>query len=165
MLKNEARARLDAAQSVRLDDIDRKLLALLSEDATRSYVELGKLVHLSAPAVHERVKRLKQVGVIKTTVAILDPALIGRPLLAFIQVRTKLWEREHPLVELAALPAVEEMHTVTGDVAVIMKVRVRDAQELEELLVRIHRMETIESTSSVMVLSTYLERGPSPHLD
>lgn len=155
----------DAGQNIRLDDIDRKLLALLTKDATCSYVELGELVHLSAPAVHERVKRLKQEGVIKATVATLDAAKIGRPLLAYVHVHTKLWAKTHPLVELAALPEVEEMHTVTGEVAVIMKVRTRDAQHLEELLVRIYQIESVESTQSHIVLSTYLERGPSPRLD
>ncbi len=52
-----------------MDAIDRKILGALAEDAGRSYVELSEIVHLSAPAVHDRVKRLKRDGVIKGTVA------------------------------------------------------------------------------------------------
>jgi hypothetical protein len=59
----------------RLDETDRKLLGLLAEDSTRSYAELGRLLHLSAPAVHERAKRLKQEGVIRATAALLE---VGR---------------------------------------------------------------------------------------
>lgn len=146
----------------RVDDVDRKLLELLGADANRSYSELGEIVHLSAAAVHERVKRLKQSGVIMGTAAILNGAKLGRPLLAFIHVNTKLWDRDHQLLKLGELPDVEEMHTITGESAMLLKVRTRDAQSLEELLVRIYKIEGIEGTRSQIVLSTYLERGPSP---
>src|SRR3546814_3759158 len=55
-----------------MDPMDRKLLGLLAEDATLSYKELGERLHLSAPAVHERVKKLKKSGAIRGTVARLD---------------------------------------------------------------------------------------------
>ena len=74
-----------------LDERDRKLLTLLAADATPSYAELGKLLNLSAPAVHERVKRLKRDGQIKGIAARLDGAKIGRPLLAFVHVDTNNW--------------------------------------------------------------------------
>ncbi|MFH7820754.1 Lrp/AsnC family transcriptional regulator, partial [Neobacillus thermocopriae] len=76
---NRVRARLPPP--ARLDDRDRTLLGLLAENTTRSYAELGKLLNLSPPAVHERVKRLRQEGVIKANVAVLDGAKLGRPLL------------------------------------------------------------------------------------
>jgi Lrp/AsnC family leucine-responsive transcriptional regulator len=162
MAEGSSGIRANANQGTRLDNIDRKLLELLGADASRSYVELGKLIHLSAAAVHERVKRLKQDGIIKATAAILDGVKLGRPLLAFIHVNTKLWAKDHQLLRLAELPDVEEMHTITGESAMLLKVRTRDAQSLEELLVRIYQIEGIEGTRSQIVLSTYLERRPSP---
>ena len=69
---NEVRPRPSRAPA--LDAVDRKLLGLLADDATRAYAELGRLLHLSPPAVHERVKRLKRDGVIKGVVARLDAA-------------------------------------------------------------------------------------------
>ena len=164
MKKKSDQTQNDHKYISKLDETDRKILSFISEDATLSYIELGKLVHLSAPAVHERVKRLKQERVIRSTAAILDPVKIGRPLLAFVQVNAKLWAKDHQLVGLAKLPDVEEMHTVTGEPAVLLKVRTHDAQSLEQLLVDIHKIEGIESTRSHIVLSTYLERGPSPFL-
>lgn len=56
-----------------LDQTDRKLLAALREDATQTYAELARELHLSAPALHERVKRLKARGVIRRTTVELDP--------------------------------------------------------------------------------------------
>jgi DNA-binding Lrp family transcriptional regulator len=134
----------------------------LAEDSTRSYAELGRLMHLSAPAVHERVKRLKKDGVIKVTVAQLDGAKVGRPLLAFVHVDTTSWAVTRQLLKLKELPEVEEIHTVTGESAMLLKVRTRDTQGLEHLLERIHAIEGFTGTRSYIALSTYLERGPSP---
>ncbi|ABE31558.1 asnC-type helix-turn-helix domain protein [Paraburkholderia xenovorans LB400] len=147
-----------------LDDTDRKLLALLAEDATRTYAELGKLLFLSAPAVHERARRLKKEGVIKATVAALDAAKLNRPLLAFVHVDTTSWAVTRQLLALQELSDVEEIHTVTGESAMLLKVRTRDTQSLEQLLARIHAIEGFTGTRSYIALTTYLERGPSPDL-
>ncbi|SEB47827.1 Lrp/AsnC family transcriptional regulator [Pseudomonas marginalis] len=162
MSENSNPIKKGTAKSTSLDRIDRKLLGYLAVDATSSYAVLGELVHLSGPAVHERVKRLRQLGVIKATVASLDGAKLGRPLLAFINVDTKSWAKTRQLIQLVDLPDIEEIHTVTGESAVLLKVRTRDTQTLEALLGMIHGIEGIEATRSSIALSTYLERGPSP---
>lgn len=74
-----------------LDAADRRILGALVEDATISYAELGEKVALSAPAVHERVKRLKRSGAIRQTAALLDPKAISKSLLAFVHIDTKGW--------------------------------------------------------------------------
>jgi Lrp/AsnC family transcriptional regulator, leucine-responsive regulatory protein len=153
----------------RLDAMDRKLLGLLAEDATRSYADLGRMLNLSPPAVHERVKKLKSDGVIKGISAVIDGVAIGRPLLAFVHVDTQSWAVVRQLLALEQLPAVEEIHTVTGETAILLKVRTRDTRDLEALLAQIHAIEACEGTRegsegtrSYVALSTYLERGPSP---
>jgi Lrp/AsnC family leucine-responsive transcriptional regulator len=163
MADEEARAVSGAP--ARLDAKDRSLLTLLAEDATRSYAELGKLVHLSAPAVHERVKRLKADGVIKATVATLDGIRLGRPLLAFVHVDTTNYAVTRQLLTLKDFDEVEEIHTVTGDSAMLLKVRTRDTRTLEDLLARIHAIEGFHGTRSYIALTTFLERGPSPSLE
>jgi Lrp/AsnC family transcriptional regulator, leucine-responsive regulatory protein len=145
----------------KLDAKDRALLRHLAEDATRSYAELGQLIHLSAPAVHERVKRLKADGVIKATVAVIDGSKIGRPLLAFVHVDTTNYALMQQLVALKEFDEVEEIHTVTGESAMLMKIRTRDTRTLEALLARIHGFEGFHSTKSYIALTTFLERGPS----
>ncbi|WP_282608134.1 Lrp/AsnC family transcriptional regulator [Pelagibius sp. Alg239-R121] len=143
------------------DAKDRMLLRLLSQDATASYADLGERIHLSPPAVHERVKRLKRDGYIKATVALLDGEKIGRPLLSFIHVDTSGWGAKSPMRALAELDEVEEIHTVTGDTCVVLKVRMPGTQALEDLLARIYKIDGVKGTRSYVVLSTYLERGPS----
>ncbi|QEI06825.1 Lrp/AsnC family transcriptional regulator [Pigmentiphaga aceris] len=151
-------------QPARLDDVDRKLLGLLSADSAQSYAELGERLHLSAPAVHDRVKRLKRDGVIRATVAKIDGCKVGRTLLAFVLVNTKNVVSTKRLLTLNNLPEIEEMHTVAGDSGVMLKVRVRETEGLEELLGKIQDIEGVDGTRSYIVLSTFVERGPDPAL-
>lgn len=145
-----------------LDATDRRLLGLLAADATLSYAELGQRLHLSPPAVHERVKRLKRGGTIKGIVARLDGAKLGRPLAAFVHVDTTGWGKSTEMLALAELPEVEEMHTVTGDTCLLLKVRTAGTQDLEDLLARIYRLPGVKGTRSYVVLSSFLERGALP---
>lgn len=145
-----------------LDKIDRKILGLLAEDASRSYAELSNLVNLSAPAIHDRVKRLKRDGVIKSTVAILDGCKLGRTLLTFLVVDTSSYSATRHLLAFAERPEVEELHTVAGDGCVLVKVRAADTESLENFLMEIQSLEGVRSVRSYIALSTFLERGPSP---
>lgn len=149
-------------QQLKLDVKDRKLLAILAEDASLSYAELGRQLHLSAPAVHERVKRLKSEGVIRGIVAKLDSNRIGRPLLAFIHVDTSSWAVTRSILSLKSLSDVEEIHTVAGDSAMLLKVRTQNTQSLETLLEVIHSIDGFTGTRSYIVLTPHLERGPAP---
>ncbi|MCH9784355.1 MAG: Lrp/AsnC family transcriptional regulator [Gammaproteobacteria bacterium] len=157
----------DAVRQVRhqpaeLDAIDRRILGALAEDASRSYAELSKIVNLSAPAVHDRVKRLKRDGVIKGTVAVLDGCKLGRTLLTFLVIDTSSYSATRELLKFADRPEVEELHTVAGDGCVFVKVRANDTESLESFLMEIQSLEGVRSVRSYIALSTFLERGPAP---
>ncbi len=141
-----------------LDAIDRKLLGLLTDNAEQSYAALGDKVGLSAPAVHERVKRYKSSGRIKKITAALDPAQTGKGFLAFIHVNTAGWGKSDALMRIGDLPEVEEIHAVTGDTCVLVKARMESAGAMEALLARLYALPNVTSTKSYVVLSTYLER-------
>ena len=141
-----------------LDDFDRKILSALVADAGQSYAKLGEQVGLSAPAVHERVKRLKKDGVILGTTVRLNPQAVDKPLLAFVQVDTRGWGKSKRLMEIARFPEVEEIHTVAGSTCLLLKVRTRDSLALESLLGQLYMTPHVVSTSTFVVLSTYLER-------
>ena len=149
---------------VKLDWTDRKLLELIAEDSSRSYAVLSQLMNLSAPAVHERVKRLKRDGVVRSVHANLDGCKLGRTLLTFVFVVTENVAATRHLVALAALPEVEEIHSTVGDTAAILKVRSRDTEALEDLLAHIQSIDGVKATRSLIALTTLLERGPSPIL-
>lgn len=159
---NTKTIRSNAGHPSGLDRTDRKLLRLLAEQADRSYAELSRLVHLSPAAVHERVKRLRRDGVILGTVARLNGEKIGCPLLAFVHVTTEGQGMTKPILALRELPDVEEIHTVTGDVCLILKLRCSSPAGLEKLLLHIQGIDGVASTRSYVALGTYLERGPMP---
>ncbi|MEM7079378.1 MAG: Lrp/AsnC family transcriptional regulator [Pseudomonadota bacterium] len=141
-----------------LDPADRRILSALVEDSGLSYAELGRRVALSAPAVHERVKRLRRAGVIRGSTVLLDGKAMGKPLLVFIHVLTQNWGHSQALDELAAFPEFEEVHSVTGDASIILKVRLANSQALEALLRLLHQLDSVISTKTFVTLSTYQER-------
>ena len=145
-----------------IDAVDRRILGVLVDDASVSYARIGEIVHLSAPAVHERVKRLRRRGAIRGTVARLDAEAVGKPLLAFVHVDSDGWGASQEIMTIRELPEVEEIHSVTGDSCLVVKVRTQGPEALEEFLRRLYAMPGVRSTRSHVVLSSYLERGVRP---
>lgn len=145
-----------------VDAIDRRILGVLVDDATISYADLGDRVGLSPPAAHERVKRLRRSGAIRTTAAIIDPKAVKKPLLAFVHIDTKGWGKTPELMAISEHPEVEEIHSVAGDTCMLIKVRTEDTRALEGLLSRLYETPGVTSTRSYVVLSTYLERPVQP---
>ena len=117
-----------------LDPVNRRLLAELQEDARLSNAELGRRVGLSAPAVAERLARLRDAGVILGYHAAVDPRALGLSLSAILRIRPA--PRELPKVaELAGrTPEVVECHRITGEDCFFMKLHVRDVEHLEEVI-------------------------------
>jgi Lrp/AsnC family leucine-responsive transcriptional regulator len=142
-----------------MDQTDRTLLAHLAEDATIAYRDLAQRLGLSAPAVFERVKKLKAQGVIRRTTIEIAPEAIDRALLAYVHVNTEGWGKTPELLALGEDPRVEEIHAVAGDTCMILKVRCENTQALEKLLKRIYDVPGVKSTRSYIALNTYLERN------
>lgn len=130
----------------------------MTADARQTYAEIGRAAGLSAPAVHERVKRLRASGVLTGTRAAIDGAAIGKPFLAFVHVDADGWGNRQRMIRPAAFPEVEEMHSVAGDTCVILKLRTATAQAMEHFLSQLHVLQGVRGTKSFVVLTTYLER-------
>jgi DNA-binding Lrp family transcriptional regulator len=145
-----------------LDGFDRKILGVLVRDANVSYADLGKQIGLSAPAVHERVKRMRRSGVIRQTAVLIDPEAIGKPFLAFVHVDVRGWCKTPQQLAIADFPEVEEVHNVAGDTSMLLKVRTQNPLALEGLLARIYEVPGIVATRSYIVLSTQMERPVQP---
>jgi len=141
-----------------LDKFDRMILGGLVEDAHQTFAALGRRVGLSPPAVHERVKRLRRRRVVQGTSARLDGAEVGKPFLAFVKIELDGWGKSRKLLELARFPEVEELHSITGDAGLLLKVRTADAHALECLLAELYAFPGVRKTTSTVVLSTFIER-------
>ncbi|MCL2554565.1 MAG: Lrp/AsnC family transcriptional regulator [Actinomycetia bacterium] len=144
-----------------MDDIDRRLLALLQEDATRPYAALGEAVGLSAPAAHERVRKLRERGVIRRTGVDVDPDAVGRGVLAFVLVESSAWMGESG-DRFAAIPEIQEAHVIAGSASVLAKVRTASTGQLQDVLRRLYAIDGVSGTQATVVLETFFERPLAP---
>ena len=139
---------------------DRQILSLLADDGRMSYTDLGKATDLSTSAVHQRVKRLEQRGLIKGYGATVDHEQLGRSLTAFISITPIDPSQPDDYPErLVGISEIESCWSVAGEESYILKIRVSTPGALEDLLGRI-RLAASVSTRTTIVLSTPYENRP-----
>jgi len=145
-----------------LDRIDRQILALLREDGRMSHAAIAKEVGLSGPAIHERVRKLEQKGVIASYAAIVDPEMVDRSHAAFVQVTisegNEFADDEEIVGKICEEPDVLEFHRIAGQDCYLIKMRCSTNKDLERLLKRIRSIKGVARTRTTIVLSTQLER-------
>ena len=143
-----------------VEDLDRQIVRLLAEDGRRSFTDLAKETGLSVSAVHQRVRRLEQRGVVRGYHAVIDPDAVDLPLTAFVSIKPIDPAAPDDAAErLAHLSAIEACHSVAGDESYILKVRVASPAALEALLQEIRAAANV-STRTTVVLSTSFEGRP-----
>ena len=136
----------------KLDETDKKIIEILQEDGRISMKDLGKLIGLTSPAVSERIKRLENCGIISGYKAIINPDALGRNIKAFIHISLPGSQSYAEFLENAKSdPRIVECHHITGDDCSLLKVLVRDMQELENV---IDSIKKIGSTKTSVILST-----------
>ncbi|WKX13312.2 Lrp/AsnC family transcriptional regulator [Streptomyces sp. NL15-2K] len=140
-----------------MDDIDRALIAELQRDATQAYAALGRAVGLSAGAAHDRVRKLRERGVIRRTTVDVDPAALGRGVLAFVMVDSSAWMGDAS-ASFAAIPEIQEAHAIAGTASVLVKVRTATTERLQDVLRRLYAIEGVSGTQATVVLETFFER-------
>ena len=143
-----------------MEETDRKILTLLAGDGRMSFTDLGRATGLSTSAVHQRVKRLENRGLITGYAARLDYDRVGLPLTAFISIRPiDPSQPDDSPEQLRGIEEIESCWSVAGDESYILKVRVATPLDLEDLLARIRAAANV-STRTTMVLSTPYEGRP-----
>src|SRR5262245_38162019 len=147
-----------------LDAKDRKILALVQRDGKLAQAEIARRVGLSTAAVNERLKKLENAGVIRRYVALLDPHAVGATVTAFVEVFI-----EHPRFEAAfiakvrAMDEVQEVHHITGEFSLLLKLRVAGMEALQQLLIHhLNALEGVRQTRTVIALSTSKEETYVP---
>lgn len=135
------------------DRTDCEILDVLAADGRITWQDLARRVHLSPNAAAERVRRLEQRGVIAGWAAVVDPAAIGRPLEAFVDVTARP-DAERAALEgwLAGQPGVVDAVHLTGPRDYVLHVHCRDAAELDDLLMRMKRDAAVAATETRVVL-------------
>lgn len=142
-----------------MDEIDRRIVALLIDDGRMSFRELGAVVGLSASAAKRRVDRLLDERVITRIGAEVSRSALGRSTDAFVELFCDGAVAPAAIRDaMGMLPEVVAAYTVTGEADAIVHVAVRDTDHLEQVLERIRSHGFVTKTRSTVVLSRLLDR-------
>lgn len=155
-------ANINERDSVQLDRVDERIIAILGANARMSFAEIGDEVGLSPSAVKRRLDRLIDSGAVRGFTVVVDPDAIGWTTEAFIELHCRA--RTSPGAIRAGLadhPEVIFACTVTGDADALVQIRARNTRHLEEVIERIGAEPFVTRTKSTLVLSRLLDR-PSP---
>lgn len=144
------------------DPVDLRLLDALQRDASQRLEDLGRLVGLVPSSVHDRLRRLEREEKLQRWTVQLDHEALGHQVLAFIGVRSDR-PCSQMMKDLASLTAIEECHSVAGELSMLLKVRVTDTPALLDLVERLRQIPGVIGTESTVVLKTQLDR-PVPLL-
>ncbi len=136
---------------VMLDEIDKKILKELQEDARTSYAELGRRVGLTTPAVIERVRKLEDAGIITGYRVQIDTSKVGLPITAFVRMSITGVDYSHIIEVAKESNEVLECHRGTGGDSFIMKIAVASVEHLQEV---IDRLTPYGITTTTIVLSS-----------
>jgi DNA-binding Lrp family transcriptional regulator len=142
-----------------LDDLDRRIVVALVDDARATYAEVGALVGLSAPAVKRRVDRLRASGAITGFAAQVDPTALGWTTEAYVELFCR--GRTSPgdiAAAVAKHPEVIDACTVTGEADALVHIRAADVRHFEQVVERIGAEPFVVRTRSVIVLSRLVHR-------
>ena len=141
-------------ETLRIDDIDRKILAALGENGRESYSALGSRIGLSTAATKRRVDRLRADGAIQRFTAEIAPAALGWTIEAFVELYCEGRVPPDRMAEMVAtIPEVVQAWTVTGESDGILLVRATDASHFEKVLGHIRAYAGVSRTRSAIVLS------------
>jgi len=150
-------------KNIVISENDARVLRLLQDDGRRSYADLGSDLGMAGPSAHERVKKLESRGVIRGYSADLDPASVGLAVLAFTGVPQAPGTTTGDLTpRFAAIPEIEECHSIAGEADYLLKIRARDMAHLGDLVRAIQAIDMVFTTETDVAFSTGFERRPLP---
>ncbi|CQR58175.1 Lrp/AsnC family transcriptional regulator [Paenibacillus riograndensis] len=146
-----------------MDELDIKILKLLEENGRLPHEEIGRLLHISRPTVHQRVSKLEKNGVIKGYRGIVDWGKLDQKIKVMISVKvvSQSFRQAADQIIGIQIPGVSvlECQRMAGEWCMLLKVRVASPEQLTLLLDEILRIPDIKETSTTFILSTIYEDG------
>mgnify|MGYP001771732301 FL=1 len=143
--------------SQRLDRLDKQILRLIAEDARIPFLEVARACNVSGAAIHQRIQKLTNAGILKGSQFVIDPEKIGYETCAYIGLNLKNPERFDAVVEeLKKIPEVVECHYTTGDFDMFIKIYALNNHHLLNIIhdklqpLGLSRSETIISFNSAI---------------
>jgi Lrp/AsnC family leucine-responsive transcriptional regulator len=152
------------------DDLNRRLVAALQKEGRISHMELAERLGVSRPTVIERIKRLESEGVLGCYSALVSPASVMKPCVAFVAVRYQAGNddalEERFIAALEREPDVLAAYTIAGEDSLLLKIVAESPMGIHLRLRKIRSLGPHVTTRTMMILKTYFEKnGPSPFVE
>jgi len=143
-----------------IDNVDLKILALLTEDAKMPYTEVAKKVFVSGGTVHVRMRKMEEMGIVKGTTLKMDYSKMGYDITAFLGIyleKSSLYD--DVIKRLQLIPEIVKIHYTTGNYNIFVKMHCKDTKHLKDVLHdKIQTVEGIERTETIISLEESLNR-------
>jgi Lrp/AsnC family transcriptional regulator for asnA, asnC and gidA len=143
-----------------IDNIDLKIISLLNEDAKTPYTEIAKKVFVSSGTVHVRMKKLEDMGIVKSATLNIDFSKLGYDISAFLGIyleKSSLYD--NVIEKLKSIPEVISAYYTTGNYSIFAKIICRDTNHLRLVLNSIQKVEGIDRTETLIVLEESINRS------
>jgi Lrp/AsnC family transcriptional regulator for asnA, asnC and gidA len=138
-----------------LDSTDRKILRFLIKNARTPFLEIARECGISGAAIHQRIKKLEDMGVIQGSRMVVEPKLLGFDVCAFISIRVSdITRQQDTVAELKKIPEIVECHYITGDYNLMVKLYCLDNEHLMRTIFdKILVVQGVSSTQTYMSLN------------
>jgi len=145
---------------IEIDGIDKEILRFLMEDARKPILQIANSIGISGAAIHQRLKKLEEAGVVSGSKFILDTKVLGYKTMAFIGIYLeKASSNADAVRELKKIPEVLECHYTTGNWSILIKIICRDNEHLMQLLnQKIQPIAGVSRTETFISLDQQIER-------
>ncbi|MGD1843251.1 MAG: Lrp/AsnC ligand binding domain-containing protein [Thermonemataceae bacterium] len=149
-------------KNYQIDNTDLKILDLLLKDATMPYTEVAERVFVSPGTIHVRMKKLRQLGIVKGSQILLDYQKLGWDVSAFIGIYLNQSSIYDTIVaQLNEIPEIVSIHYTTGAYSIFLRILCRDTEHLREVLNdKIQRLEGIQRTETFISLEDQFRQPP-----
>lgn len=144
----------------KIDNLDKQILSIISKDARTPFLEVARECGVSGAAIHQRVQRLTNLGVITGSEFIVSPQSMGYKTCAFVGINLKKACLYHDIAdELKKIPEIVECHYVTGNYSLFLKVMAHDNEHLRKILSdKLQRLDIVERTETIISLEESFRR-------
>lgn len=138
---------------MKIDKLDKQILEYLVKDARKPFTEIAKDLLVSPGTIHVRVKKMEQIGIIKSTSISVDYEKLGFGFIAYVGLYTSRSSTSPQIINaLRSVPEVTVAHLATGKYGIFCKIRCRDASHAKDVIFRINDVEGVENTESMISL-------------
>lgn len=145
-----------------MDDIDIKLLQILTENSNQTATEIMPQLNLSIPAINKRIAKMRASGLIKKFTLSVDAKMVGKPVLAYIMLILNQYSEVEELMKFVnADKDIVECHAITGEYDYILKLYARDIEHLEDKLIKLKKQKGVSKSQTMFSLLEY-KNAPGP---